>query len=103
MLIYNVTTKIDPSIHEKWVAWMKDQHIPAVMHTGCFTHYHFVRVLDIDDSDGPTYAVQYFIKNRAEYDRYIETYASALRQAACCLVLALMRMFRYTCHTPLYF
>ena len=64
MLLYNVTTKIDPSIHENWVNWMKNTHIPAVMRTGCFTHYHFVRILDIDDSDGPTYAVQYFIENK---------------------------------------
>ena len=94
MLIYNVTTKIDPSIHEKWVAWMKDQHIPAVMQSGCFTHYHFVRVLDIDESDGPTYAVQYFIENRAQYDRYIETYASALRQDSTKLWGQLMIGFR---------
>ena len=68
MLIYNVTTKIDPSIHEKWVAWMKEQHSPAVMQTGCFTHYHFVRILDIDEMDEPTYAVDYIIVTRAQYD-----------------------------------
>jgi L-rhamnose isomerase len=94
MLIYNVTTKIDPSIHEKWVGWMKDHHIPAVMQTGCFTHYHFVRVLDIDEMDGPTYAVQYFIENRAQYDKYIDTYASALRQDSTQLWGQLMIGFR---------
>jgi len=94
MLIYNVTTKIDPSIHEKWVAWMKDYHIPAVMQTGCFTHYHFVRVLDIDDSDGPTYAVQYFIENKEQYNKYIETYASTLRQDSMQLCGQLMIGFR---------
>jgi predicted membrane chloride channel (bestrophin family) len=53
-----------------------------------------VRVVDIDDSDGPTYAVQYFIENRAEYDRYIETYASALRQDSMQLWGQLMIGFR---------
>jgi predicted membrane chloride channel (bestrophin family) len=53
-----------------------------------------VRVLDIDDSDGPTYAVQYFIENRTEYDRYIETYASALRQDSMQLWGQLMIGFR---------
>jgi hypothetical protein len=80
MLIYNVTTKIDPSIHEKWVNWMKESHIPAVMQTGSFTHYNFVRILDIDDTDGPTYAVQYFIENRSSYEQYLQTHASSLRQ-----------------------
>lgn len=82
MLLYNVTTKIDPSIHENWVNWMKNTHIPALMRTGCFTHYHFVRILDIDDSDGPTYAVQYFMENKDQYDKYIDIHAAALRQDA---------------------
>jgi hypothetical protein len=82
MLIYNVTTKIDPSIHENWVNWMKNTHIPEVMRTGCFTQHHFVRILDIDDSDGPTYAVQYFMENKEQYDKYIDTHAAALRQGA---------------------
>jgi hypothetical protein len=90
MLIYNVTTKID----ENWVNWMKNTHIPAVMRTGCFSHYHFVKVLDIDDSDGPTYAVQYFMENREQYDKYIDTHAAALRQDATMLWGQLMIGFR---------
>ena len=94
MLIYNVTTKIDPSIHENWVNWMKNTHIPAVMRTDCFSHYHFVKILDIDDSDGPTYAVQYFIENKTQYDKYIDTHAAALRQDATMLWGQLMIGFR---------
>ncbi len=94
MLIYNVTTKIDPSIHENWVNWMKNTHIPAVMRTGCFSHYHFVKILDIDDTDGPTYAVQYFIENKTLYDKYMDTHAAALRQDATILWGQLMIGFR---------
>lgn len=94
MLIYNVTTKIDPSIHENWVNWMKNTHIPAVMRTGCFSHYHFVKILDIDDTDGPTYAVQYFIENKTLYDKYMDTHAAALRQDATMLWGQLMIGFR---------
>lgn len=94
MLIYNVTTKIDPSIHENWVTWMKNTHIPAVMRTGCFSHYHFVKILDIDDTDGHTYAVQYFIENKTLYDKYMDTHAAALRQDATILWGQLMIGFR---------
>ncbi len=94
MLIYNVTIKIDPSIHENWVNWMKNTHIPAVMRTGCFSHYHFVKILDIDDTDGPTYAVQYFIENKTLYDKYMDTHAAALRQDATILWGQLMIGFR---------
>jgi Domain of unknown function (DUF4286) len=79
MFIYNVTTKVDPSIHEAWVAWMKEIHIPDLMKTGCFTKYQFVRILELDDSEGPTYAVQYNADSKANYNRYMEHFANQLR------------------------
>jgi hypothetical protein len=80
MIIYNVTTKIDASIHEPWVEWMKATHIPDVLKSGCFTDYKFVRLLEIDESEGPTYAVQFFADSKADYNRYIELHAPALRE-----------------------
>jgi hypothetical protein len=80
MLIYNVTFKLNPSIHKDWVQWMKEKHIPDVMAKGCFTEYRFARLLDLDDSDGPTYTIQYCAENREQYDRYIELFAPMLRK-----------------------
>lgn len=82
MLIYNVTTKADAAIAAVWLQWMQQQHIPAIMATGCFTGHTIVRLLDVDDSDGPTYAVQYKADNKAAYDWYITEHADALRDAA---------------------
>jgi hypothetical protein len=79
MLIYNVTTKVDPSIHEIWVDWMKTTHIPEIMHTGCFTEFQFVRLLELDDSEGPTYATQFRAASKADYNRYLAIYANKLR------------------------
>jgi hypothetical protein len=78
MYIYNITSKIDPSIHENWVVWMKETHIPEVMATNCFTQYQFVRLLEVDDSDGPTYAIQYMANSKADYNRYLEIHAPLL-------------------------
>ncbi len=80
MFIYNVTLKIDHSIHEEWVKWMKEEHLPDVMKTGCFEKYQFVKLLDVDESEGPTYAAQYFAISKAQYNRYIDMYAAKLRQ-----------------------
>lgn len=80
MLVYNVTTKITNAIHEDWLAWMRDVHIPDVLATGCFTTANILRLLDIDDSEGPTYAIQYYAKTKADYDQYINQFAPALKQ-----------------------
>jgi len=79
MYIYNVTIKLDHSIHAEWVQWMQEKHIPEVMASGCFTGHKFVRLLDIDEVEGVTYAAQYFAETREDYDRYIAIFAPALR------------------------
>jgi hypothetical protein len=80
MLIYNVTIKVSPTIHESWLEWMKKEHIPEIMATGLFHDYRICRLLDQDDSDGPTYAVQYFTDTLENYHTYLQEHASLLRQ-----------------------
>lgn len=80
--IYNVTTKVEQSIANEWLLWLKEEHIPDIVKTNCFQHYRIMRLVDVDDADGPTYAVQYFAQTRADYNRYIEVYADKLRKKA---------------------
>lgn len=80
MYIYNVTIKLTWQIHDEWFKWMKEKHIADVLNTQCFTDYKMVRLLDVDEDEGPTYAVQYFCNSIAEYELYINKYATNLRQ-----------------------
>jgi hypothetical protein len=80
MIIYNVTIQVDNAIAAEWLTWLQEVHIPDVMATNCFTEFRIVRLLEVDESDGPTYATQYFAESKADYNRYIEIYAPALRQ-----------------------
>ena len=45
MLIYNVTINIDESVHDQWLDWMKDKHLPDMLATGKFSHAKMVKVL----------------------------------------------------------
>jgi len=80
MLIYNVTIKVDWSIRDAWVQWMLDEHIPEVLGTGCFVKHQFVRLLEIDDDEGATYAAQYYAETREKYDEYIDRYSTQMRE-----------------------
>lgn len=80
MIIYNVTIKIDWDLQKDFEEWMKNTHIPDVLSTGCFTKNTFARLLDIDDSEGPTYSSQYIAADRANYDRYMAEFANSKRQ-----------------------
>lgn len=80
MIIYNVTVKTDWSIHDEWLQWMQQEHIPEILATHMFFDYKIMRLLNIDDSEGPTYAIQYHAHNKEDYDRYITQYAPALQE-----------------------
>jgi hypothetical protein len=80
MFIYNVTIKVSHEIHDNWLNWLKAEHIPEVLATDCFYDATILRLLEVDDSEGPTYAVQYKAESKAAYNLYIDKYASLLRQ-----------------------
>lgn len=80
MFIYNVTVKVDWKIHNEWMQWMQDVHIPEILGTGCFEKHQILRLLEIDETNGPTYAFQYHAMSKALYNRYVELYAPALKR-----------------------
>jgi len=82
MIIYNVTTQVDLAIADNWLKWMRDEHIPEVTATGCFTHAVILQMIEVDTSEGLTYAVQYHADSKAQYNRYIREYAELLRKKA---------------------
>lgn len=82
MIIYNVTTKVTHQIEKDWVNWIKQEHIPDIVATGCFTHAHILRLIEVDDSEGPTFAVQYHSPGKELYNRYIQEFAEAMRKKA---------------------
>ncbi len=80
MLIYNVTIQPEWSIHDAWKKWMTETHLPEMMETHCFEKFHFCRLLEMDETHGPTYTVQYFARTREDYQRYMDEFAAGLRQ-----------------------
>lgn len=82
MIIYNETTKVEHNIAAAWLEWMKEEHIPAIIRTGCFTHATILEVIETDNTEGPTYAVQYHADSKALYNQYIREHSTALRKDA---------------------
>jgi hypothetical protein len=80
MIIYNVTIKVEQSIADQWLQWLLNEHIPDIMQTGCFSSHKVVRLLEVDESEGPTYAIQYHADSKADYNRYIEMHTTTMRQ-----------------------
>ena len=82
MIIYNVTTKVRTAIAKEWLQWLKDIHVKEILDTGCFTDFKIVKLLEIDEEEGPTYALQLYAESKAIYNQYFEKFAGKMRQQA---------------------
>jgi hypothetical protein len=79
MYIYNVTTNIEDSVHEQWLLWMQETHIPDVLATGKFLHAKMCKVLVDEDMGGTTYSVQFTTPDKATLQQYYQEDAPRLR------------------------
>ena len=78
MLLYNVTVGIDKDSEEEWLRYMKDKHIPDVLHTGLFVSHKMYKVLHDQEDNTISYSIQYFAKRIEDVQKYLETFAPAL-------------------------
>ncbi len=78
MMIYNITSNVDPSVHEEWLDWMQHEHIPETIATGKFSKARLVKVL-VDEQGGVTYAVQFYSKSKSSLEQYHQDDAPGLK------------------------
>lgn len=79
MILYNVTVSIDPAISEDWLQWMRSNHIPDVMATGCFVESRISRVHG-EEEGGETYAITYLASSQEKMDEYRDKHAPLLQK-----------------------
>ena len=79
MIIYNITQKCIGAFMMNGCDGC-NRHIKEIMETGCFTRYQMVKLLETDEEEGATYAIQYYAENMEAYERYIAHFSEILRQ-----------------------
>lgn len=72
MIRYEVTLDVPPELAEAVAAWMRRDHIPAILATGCFVRIHF------DHSPGALRTV-YVATDRAALDHYFQDHQTRFR------------------------
>ena len=81
MIIYSVTVAIDQSVHDEWLQWMKEDHIPKVMNTGYFKDFRMMRVISHQgENQDISYNIQYECESMAELHQYQVQKAPALQK-----------------------
>lgn len=78
MILYNVTVSIDESVHQEWLQWMRQTHIPEVLASGCFLESRLSRIQG-EAEGGITFSVMYLSPSQEKYDEYQNNHAPALQ------------------------
>jgi hypothetical protein len=69
MIIFNDTVIVEEAHAPKWLKWMREVYIPAVMETGHFVSHEILNVID-SPNDGLTYCVQYRAGSLTDFNRF---------------------------------
>ncbi len=73
MLTYEVTTFVEPELVEAYERYMRQQHVPDLLATGCFHGAALTR------SAPGRYRVRYEAPREADLERYLAKHATRLR------------------------
>lgn len=76
MICYEVLATVSPNLVSAWEHYMRSEHIPDVLESGCFTEARF-------DRGAPgQFRIQYHAPDMATLERYFTVHAPALRADA---------------------
>jgi Domain of unknown function (DUF4286) len=80
MTIYNITIQVSWRVHEEWRTWLAREFLPDMLHTGIFTHYQLVCLPELDESEGPSYAIQLYVSPQHTIAEYRAKHLDGLLQ-----------------------
>jgi inhibitor of KinA sporulation pathway (predicted exonuclease) len=74
MIAYEVTVEVDEALVERYIAYVRNHHIPALLATGCFAH------AELDRANETRFRQRYLAHTLGDLERYLEEHAPALRR-----------------------
>lgn len=80
MIIYSVTISIEEDVKPQWIEYMKNEHIPDVIASGCFTGYRFTRVIGTSEEKENSFNIQYYLNSMADMHKYQVHFAPKLQK-----------------------
>ena len=80
MLLYNVTITLDLDVHQDWLHWMRETHIPDIMATGLFVSHRISRLIGHEHETSEIYTIQYLVEDMSQLRRYMDEFAPELQR-----------------------
>lgn len=75
MITYQVRIKIEESVEEEWLKWMKTKHVPDVIGTGLVKSFQILK----PDSENTLYLFHYHFDSRGDFESYQKDFAPGMK------------------------
>lgn len=59
---------------------MREEYLPELLATTLIARYQMVRLMEVNEEDGPTYAVQLYFNSIENFDIYRQKYLRVFQQ-----------------------
>ena len=76
MIIYNVTTQVDPQIEQEWLQWMREIYLSEVFQCGAFEAINLLKIHS-DALESLSYAIQYVAASKQILQAYVNQWENA--------------------------
>lgn len=79
MIVHNTTYHVLPEVEERWLTWMKQQHIPQIKSLQGIRSCRLLKLLTEVEGDGITYTIQTEIDNVPAGEAFLQELSPSLQ------------------------
>ncbi|MGI9138259.1 MAG: DUF4286 family protein [Sediminibacterium sp.] len=77
MQVHNISFQLHPTIVSSWLDWMKNDFLPCIKDTGCFSEEKLYQI-EVPSDQNPTYTLQLFAVSREHINKYQSQFADTI-------------------------
>lgn len=75
MLIFNTTFVVSDKMHDKWMKWVREQHLPFMLESDILSKPQIAKIMGVEEQDGTSYSVQFHVKDMNDLEKWHVQYA----------------------------
>ncbi len=79
MLIFNITFLVSDKVHNTWLKWVREEHIPFMIDSTYFSQPQVARVVTSDKEDGTSFSVQFHVDDLRTLKQWNQEYSAKLK------------------------
>ena len=80
MLIFNTTYLVSDKVHNAWLNWVHEQHIPFMLDSSYFSKPQVARVITGDKQEGTSFSVQFQVRDMPTLKLWNQEYSAAFQE-----------------------